>query len=167
MATIKAGGNASIELDGTYVDGDGMTQYRTVYELIFARPADLFPVDVTGEVLGIVDPVYPPIGITAADQANHVLALKFLINLMAYPTSTLATNYEAALVAAQQNATNGRVYLFDGSYLSHGTVPNDTDCTRVSLDFRFAIADGFESSLWSEILTARAIAGMAPRQTAR
>ncbi|MEM1322211.1 MAG: streptomycin biosynthesis enzyme StrG [Bacteroidota bacterium] len=31
----------------------------------------------------------------------------------------------------------GEVLLFDGGYLSHGTVPNKTDMTRVSLDFRF------------------------------
>src|SRR2546422_3368689 len=41
-ATIKAGTTANIELDGTYVD-QGTTKYRTVYDLIFARPADLFP----------------------------------------------------------------------------------------------------------------------------
>lgn len=31
----------------------------------------------------------------------------------------------------------GEVLLFDGGYLSHGTVPNTTDATRVSIDFRF------------------------------
>src|ERR1043166_480437 len=81
----------------------GATQYRTLYDLIFARPADLFPVAVTSEMLGLVDPVYPPITIAAADQTKHILALKFLINLMAYPTSNLAASYQAALSSAQQN----------------------------------------------------------------
>ncbi len=103
--TVAAGTSAAIELDGTYVDGQGTTQYRTVYDLIFARPADLFPVSVTGEMLGIINPVYPPISISATEQANHTLALKFLINLMAYPTSKLATDYQAALTAAGQNAS--------------------------------------------------------------
>lgn len=49
----------------------------------------------------------------------------------------------------------GSLYLFDGGYLSHGTMLNDTGVTRVSLDFRFAIADGFASPLWHEILQAR------------
>jgi hypothetical protein len=31
----------------------------------------------------------------------------------------------------------GQVLVFDGGYLEHGTVANDTDRTRVSLDFRF------------------------------
>ena len=101
--TIAAGATATVALDGTYVDDAGATQYRTLYDLIFARPADLFPVAVTSEMLGLVDPVYPPITIAAADQTKHILALKFLINLMAYPTSNLAASYQAALSSAQQN----------------------------------------------------------------
>ncbi len=54
----------------------------------------------------------------------------------------------------------GSVYLFDGGYLAHGTMANDTECTRVSLDFRFAIAEDHVSPLWSEILSARSTAGM-------
>lgn len=33
----------------------------------------------------------------------------------------------------------GKALIFDGGYLSHGTVENDTEVTRVSLDFRFSI----------------------------
>jgi hypothetical protein len=33
----------------------------------------------------------------------------------------------------------GQALLFDGGLLEHGTVTNDTDTTRVSLDFRFSI----------------------------
>ena len=33
---------------------------------------------------------------------------------------------------------NGEAFLFDGGFLSHGTVFNTTSTTRVSLDFRFA-----------------------------
>jgi hypothetical protein len=32
----------------------------------------------------------------------------------------------------------GQALLFDGGFLSHGTVPNDTDATRISFDMRFA-----------------------------
>jgi hypothetical protein len=34
---------------------------------------------------------------------------------------------------------HGQALIFDGGCLSHGTVANETDVTRVSLDFRFAI----------------------------
>jgi hypothetical protein len=56
--TIPAGANATIALDGTYADSQGATQYRTVYDLIFARPADLFPVGVTGAAREVHRP-YP------------------------------------------------------------------------------------------------------------
>lgn len=36
---------------------------------------------------------------------------------------------------------NGEAFLFDGGFLSHGTVFNATSTTRVSLDFRFAYAN--------------------------
>lgn len=32
----------------------------------------------------------------------------------------------------------GEILLFDGGWLSHGSVPNETDSTRVSADFRFS-----------------------------
>ena len=37
------------------------------------------------------------------------------------------------------NVSYGNALVFDGGALEHGTVENDTDSTRVSLDFRFAI----------------------------
>jgi hypothetical protein len=103
-ATIAAGTTATVTLDGTYLD-QGTAKYRTLYDLIFARPADLFPVKVTGEMLGMLNPVYPPITVAATDEANYALALTFLINLMAYPTSDMAKNYQAAMNSAQQTAT--------------------------------------------------------------
>ncbi|HEX3683229.1 MAG TPA: hypothetical protein VHU83_11895 [Bryobacteraceae bacterium] len=33
----------------------------------------------------------------------------------------------------------GQALLFDGGFLEHGTVTNDTNVTRISLDFRFSI----------------------------
>jgi hypothetical protein len=33
----------------------------------------------------------------------------------------------------------GQALIFDGGFLSHGTVANETDSTRVSLDFRFSV----------------------------
>lgn len=33
----------------------------------------------------------------------------------------------------------GEALIFDGGFLDHGTVENDTDSTRVSLDFRFTV----------------------------
>jgi ectoine hydroxylase-related dioxygenase (phytanoyl-CoA dioxygenase family) len=39
----------------------------------------------------------------------------------------------------------GEALLFDGGKLLHGSVPNESDITRVSMDFRFApLRRGFE-----------------------
>ena len=35
----------------------------------------------------------------------------------------------------------GQVLIFDGGYLSHGTIANNTEHSRVSIDFRFALKD--------------------------
>ncbi len=52
--------------------------------------------------------------------------------------------------------TPGELFLFDGGYLAHGSVLNDTDITRCSLDFRFAVAH-IDSIVepWSRILSGR------------
>jgi hypothetical protein len=34
---------------------------------------------------------------------------------------------------------HGEAFVFDGSHLKHGTVANETDVTRVSMDFRFLV----------------------------
>lgn len=50
----------------------------------------------------------------------------------------------------------GQAYLFDGGYLVHGTEFNDTNITRCSLDFRFAISPGVKiTAPWCKILSAR------------
>lgn len=50
----------------------------------------------------------------------------------------------------------GEAWLFDGGYLRHGTVDNDTRVTRCSLDFRFAPLPGSRFEVpWSLILSAR------------
>lgn len=49
----------------------------------------------------------------------------------------------------------GEVFLFDGGYLQHGSVSNETDTTRVSLDFRFAIKNEKAESPWTDILAGR------------
>lgn len=50
----------------------------------------------------------------------------------------------------------GEVFLFDGGYLEHGTVANDTQLSRCSLDFRFAPMDaGLVRPPWSRVLNGR------------
>lgn len=52
----------------------------------------------------------------------------------------------------------GQALVFDGGYLSHGTIPNATNHTRVSIDFRFALKDVSTSKLADQIFNARSTA---------
>jgi hypothetical protein len=49
----------------------------------------------------------------------------------------------------------GEAFLFDGGFLDHGTVANETDVTRCSLDFRFAPTRPVLVPPWSRILSGR------------
>lgn len=53
--------------------------------------------------------------------------------------------------------TPGEAYLFDGGYLEHGTVANETEVTRCSLDFRFAPTQSGVPAPWSQILSGRPV----------
>ena len=62
----------------------------------------------------------------------------------------------------------GQAFLFDGGCLSHGSVHNTTDRTRVSLDFRFSTTrvEGVQPP-WSTILSARSEAVAIARSLAQ
>jgi hypothetical protein len=50
----------------------------------------------------------------------------------------------------------GEAFLFDGGFLEHGSVANDTDVSRCSLDFRFAVLPGAAVlPPWSQVLSGR------------
>jgi hypothetical protein len=49
----------------------------------------------------------------------------------------------------------GEAFLFDGGCHEHGTVPNETNVTRCSFDFRFAAAGTAVAPPWSCILSGR------------
>ncbi|MDH4078976.1 MAG: hypothetical protein OEU68_04090 [Nitrospira sp.] len=44
----------------------------------------------------------------------------------------------------------GQALIFDGGYLSHGTYPNNTTTTRISMDLRFSLKNGRtrEDGIW-------------------
>lgn len=56
------------------------------------------------------------------------------------------------------NLRYGQALLWDGGYLMHGTVANETDSTRVSCDFRFQPKFPERvSPPWSEVLSGRCL----------
>src|SRR5205823_4294717 len=95
-ATIAAGATASVALD----------PQRIIYDLIFARPADLFPVQDSSVMQNIISGVYPALNIAAGSAAQSVLALQFYINLLVNPTSRTATGYYAAVSGAAKTGNS-------------------------------------------------------------
>jgi hypothetical protein len=53
------------------------------------------------------------------------------------------------------NLNYGQALIFDGGFLTHGTVKNTIDITRVSLDFRFRIIKDSLDQPWSCIVFGR------------
>lgn len=94
--TIAAGATAAVPLDPN----------RTIYELIFARPADLFPVQDSSLMQGILSGTYPPLTVAATGPAQLTLALQFFVNLLVYPTSNTAVQYQSILSNATQSGSS-------------------------------------------------------------
>lgn len=74
-----------------------------------------------------------------------------------YDTNTLWCETDYGLKDYQPiNLQYGQVILWDGGYLTHGTIKNETDITRVSCDFRFqAKFPDRVKAPWSHILAGR------------
>lgn len=74
-----------------------------------------------------------------------------------FDTNTLWCETEYGLKDYQPiNLQYGEALLWDGGYLSHGTVANETSSTRVSCDFRFQPkAPQMVRAPWSGILAGR------------
>lgn len=54
------------------------------------------------------------------------------------------------------NLNYGEAFIWDGGYLKHGTVKNETDFTRISCDFRFKYLEPeLVKPPWSDILLGR------------
>jgi hypothetical protein len=91
--TIGANANASVVLDPA----------RIIYDLVFARPADLFPLQNSSVMQNVISGAYPPVNIDATSPDQLTLALTFYINLLTYPTSNIAVQYNAAVSGAANN----------------------------------------------------------------
>lgn len=74
-----------------------------------------------------------------------------------FDTNTLWVETDYGLKDYQPlNLKYGQAILWDGGYLSHGTVKNETGFTRVSCDFRFQPKNpDLVQPPWSEILSGR------------
>lgn len=143
--TIEAGANASLTLDAA----------RIIYDFIFARPADLFPIMNTSLMQNIISGQYPPLTIDAASQAQLNLALTFYINLLVYPTSNTAQKYYAAVSGTANNGNsasdiNDAVTAFFQSTTNYKTLDLNSVVTAQTYTTSFAyIWAGFSQNFAS------------------
>ncbi|QGZ42181.1 hypothetical protein GO485_26150 [Pseudoduganella flava] len=95
--TLRTTASGSKTIAASSTDTVTLDANRIVYDLIFVRPADLFPVQNSALMADVLSGQYPPLTVAATSPAQLSLALSFYINLLAYPTSTTATQYYAAV----------------------------------------------------------------------
>ena len=108
-STIGVGETASVLLDPARMD----------YDLVFARPADLFPLQntVVNDILSVA-----AVSIDAPSPAQLALALNFVINLQVYPTSNVAKQYFAAVSDASTTGSLTAVTAFFQSTTDYKTL---------------------------------------------
>jgi hypothetical protein len=99
--TLPAGSNDTLPLDVTM---PGTTTEMTLYDLIFAQTNNLFPVDDASamDLFGS----YSPITITTSTSSSCANALLFYQDILAFPTSTTAVNFQQALNSTYTNANS-------------------------------------------------------------
>jgi len=105
--TLANGATGTVTLNDTRTDSTGKSAPNYVYQLLLSDPATLAPVTNAGETVSFKTSPwsYPEITATAAAAKNMGLAVAFCQNIMAYPSSTLATGFVTAMNAAQQQSS--------------------------------------------------------------
>jgi hypothetical protein len=99
--TLPAGGVATLAMDATM---PGTTTVMTLYDLIFAQPNNLFPAGQASamDLFG----TYAPITIDSASSGSCANAWLFYQNIMAFPSSTVAVQFQQVLNATYSSATS-------------------------------------------------------------
>lgn len=125
--SIPNGVTETFVLDQTFTDPDtGQTEYSTIYDLLPCTANWYSPVADLPVLQSLDDPpAYPAQTVTAADAQSFKDAASFIQAVSAYPSSQLASDYQAALNSAQTGASSSA----DGSDGSSGAVAQSIDDT--------------------------------------
>ena len=99
--TLPAGSSDTLPLDATM---PGTTTEMTLYDLIFAQTNNLFPSDDASamDLFGS----YAPITVTTSTSSSCANALLFYQDILAFPTSTTAVDFQQALNSTYTNANS-------------------------------------------------------------
>jgi hypothetical protein len=124
---IPASSTKTFVLDQSYTDPHtGKPAYSTIYDLLPSTSTWLMPVANLGVMQSFDDPPsYPAQTVTADSAAAFQDAATFIQTISAYPTSALATGYQAAV----NQATNNSSGQADGSSDSGNAVAQSIDDT--------------------------------------
>lgn len=114
---LQSGGNVlngsssgTVTLNDYTTDSKGQQIYNTVYELIMARATDLFPVDNTSVMQSFSNPpTYPNITVPQGSFNTMQLAYQFCQTIMAFPTSNLSVQFQAAMNSALSATSTGSI----------------------------------------------------------
>lgn len=102
---IKAGGTGTVILDD-YHDNAGVSTYSKLYDIIYVKPSNLYPIKSQGAILNHTTQAYAPVTVTDNEVNGIKQAEAFTQTIMAYPTSQLAKDYAAALQTTSDSGSS-------------------------------------------------------------
>ncbi|PTO54487.1 hypothetical protein CWN94_09860 [Vibrio splendidus] len=97
--TLPSGEATNVTLDGQMASGD----YQPIYDVIFSDPSNAFPVDDTSAMLPVLGDSYPAYTVPPSATEAMENSYNFFRMIQAYPTSTLAKDFNQALTKEQSN----------------------------------------------------------------
>lgn len=107
QSSIKAGATGTVTLNDMVTDQDHTAPYQTTnYELLMATPDCLYPVKATHARYILATHGYDPTKVLADDAAAMKATENFQQTIMAYPSSALAQNFQAAMSNTTNSATS-------------------------------------------------------------
>ncbi|WP_221391579.1 hypothetical protein [Dyadobacter sp. NIV53] len=121
--SLAAKSTATIALDAA-----GITpSYLQVYNIIYAKASNLFPVKIGRSAPSYQGRGYDPVTITDDDVMTMTQTEQFLQTISAYPTSSLSQNYAAAMQAIQNgNGTDTDIEAGVSQFFAATSFPNVT-----------------------------------------
>lgn len=126
--TLPSAETTNVTLDGQTSSGD----YQSIYDVIFAQPSNAFPVDDTSAVLPILGDSYPAYTIPSSASDAMQNSYNFFRMIQAYPTSTLAKNFNQALTKEQSNQSQTTPSSTNPIDAFFGSTKNYQNCTAVT-----------------------------------
>jgi hypothetical protein len=154
---IQAGQAETFVLDQTYIDPDTQQpEYSTIYDLLPCTADWFYPVDNIGVMQGFMPPIsYPAQTVTADSATAFQNAGLFIQTIAAYPNSTLASGYAAAMNQAPGNASTQANGSADSSTAASQSITQ-------TVDSYFQSTKGFKNVTLAAVVAVQSYYGTFP-----